>query len=239
MPQKSPQGPVLLWQTLSSLRVFEDGQVDKKGRFNYLKWQAAWRLFREHFPDSGCTFETYTNSSGSVSDVMYYMDGSGSVTGTLWAVVDGNRVEITHSYPILNHQNKAIKSPNAFDINTSRMRCKVKCAALMGLGLHIYEGAEDDSSLLSNDTGDDPEVVKEEKKQVRKPKRQTLTPVTGEGQAAVDLFVDEMINLGVNIEKVQKYVKGERKLKLGELSPGDLMGLKDYVINTIDSGFWS
>jgi hypothetical protein len=42
--------------------------------------------------------------------------------------------------PVLDFKNRAIKSPNAFDINSARMRCLVKCCAMHGLGHYIYAG---------------------------------------------------------------------------------------------------
>ena len=236
-PQGRNEAANKLWQTLSSLHVFEDGQVEKKGRFNYLKWQAAWRLFREHFPDSGCTFTLYTDAENNVSDVMYYKSGSCAVTCTVYAEVDGHRFELTHTYPILNHQNRDIKNPGTFDINTARMRAKVKTLALMGLGLHIYEGAEDDSSLRpdSSDSGSARPA-----KQDAKPKKKATQAKSGAGKKApVDEFVEEMIDLGVNIKKVNEYVQEERKCSLADLSVGDLMGLRDYINSSLESGYWS
>ncbi len=42
--------------------------------------------------------------------------------------------------PVLDFKNKPIANPNAFDINTARMRCLVKCLAMFGLGHYIYAG---------------------------------------------------------------------------------------------------
>ena len=52
-------------------------------------------------------------------------------------------------HPVLNHKNKTIENPNAFEINTSIQRCLVKAIALAtGIGLHIYAGEDlpDDST---------------------------------------------------------------------------------------------
>jgi hypothetical protein len=42
--------------------------------------------------------------------------------------------------PVLDFKNKAQPQPDAFSINSSRMRCLVKCCAMHGLGLYIYSG---------------------------------------------------------------------------------------------------
>lgn len=50
--------------------------------------------------------------------------------------------ELSHTMwlPVINANNKAIANPNAFDVNSSRMRCLVKCLAMFGLGHYIYAG---------------------------------------------------------------------------------------------------
>ena len=49
---------------------------------------------------------------------------------------------MTQVHPVLDHQNKAITAPNAFQINTSIQRCLAKAIALHGLGIHIYAGED-------------------------------------------------------------------------------------------------
>jgi hypothetical protein len=44
--------------------------------------------------------------------------------------------------PVMDFRNKAIVNPDAFAINTSRMRCLVKCLAMWGLGLSLYSKTE-------------------------------------------------------------------------------------------------
>jgi hypothetical protein len=42
--------------------------------------------------------------------------------------------------PVMNYQNNAIKNPDARDISDTKMRCLVKCIAMLGLGMSLYEG---------------------------------------------------------------------------------------------------
>lgn len=51
-------------------------------------------------------------------------------------------VTLSQIHPVLDHRNKPIQQPNAFDINTSIQRCLVKAIALHGLGLYVYAGED-------------------------------------------------------------------------------------------------
>jgi hypothetical protein len=42
----------------------------------------------------------------------------------------------------MDHRNKAIPNPDAFQVNTSIMRCMTKALSLHGLGLYIYAGED-------------------------------------------------------------------------------------------------
>jgi hypothetical protein len=44
--------------------------------------------------------------------------------------------------PVMNHKNQAISNPDAFQINTAKMRCLTKCLAMFGLGHYIYAGED-------------------------------------------------------------------------------------------------
>ena len=54
--------------------------------------------------------------------------------------IDG--IDATQVHPVLDHQNKSINAPNAFQINTSIQRCLAKAIALHGLGIHLYAGED-------------------------------------------------------------------------------------------------
>lgn len=77
------------------------------------------------------------------------LNGSETETGSL--VHDGMvSIEMTflgvteqHYYPILDAGNKAIKMPNAFDVNTAQMRGMTKLFSMMsGFGLKLYTGED-------------------------------------------------------------------------------------------------
>ena len=70
-----------------------------------------------------------------------YPDGTMEVRVSV-AISVSSEPPLVHTMwlPVLNYQNNAIKNPDAFAINTSRMRCLVKCLAMFGLGHYIYAG---------------------------------------------------------------------------------------------------
>ncbi len=66
-----------------------------------------------------------------------------------------------HYYPILDAGNKAIKMPNAFDVNTAQMRGMTKLFSMMsGFGLKLYTGEDIKSMDL---TGQDDKKGKDKK----------------------------------------------------------------------------
>jgi hypothetical protein len=120
-----------IWKTLSTIDV--NKFVEKKGQFSYLAWTHAWAVVKENYPDSTYQLEpdtTYPDGTMEcrVSVTIPIPDSTGqTLTHTMWL-------------PVLNHSNKPISNPNAFDINSTRMRCLVKCLAMFGLGHYIYAG---------------------------------------------------------------------------------------------------
>ena len=70
--------------------------------------------------------------------------------------------------PVMDFRNKAISEPDARAISDSKMRCLVKCLALLGLGHYIYAG-EDTPSEANGEKESPPAATK--KKVVRKKKQ--------------------------------------------------------------------
>ena len=96
----------------------------KANKFTYLNWMSAWSILKKHYPEA--TF--------SWRDSEIHQDG----TVTVGCVVFCGHFSQPCTLPVLTGANKAIKNPNAFDINRARMRCLVKCLAFMGLGSVVY-----------------------------------------------------------------------------------------------------
>ena len=46
----------------------------------------------------------------------------------------------TAQLPVMDHRNKAIANPDAYDVNTAMQRALTKAIALFGIGLYFYAG---------------------------------------------------------------------------------------------------
>lgn len=114
--------------------------VDKKGNFSYLSWPVVTAAFREHCPECTWTVNTYIHSDGSERGYYFAPDGSVLVSLTGY---DRENYSWPMHMPVLDHRNKPIVKPNAFDINTAIMRGLVKLIGVMtGIGLHLYMGED-------------------------------------------------------------------------------------------------
>ena len=98
----------------------------KHGGLSYLSWSYAWHLLVSKYPDS-----TY-----------YFGEPMTLPDGTMMVKAGVEVDHLTHEMmlPVLDHRNKPIASPNAFDYNSAQMRCLVKCIAMHGVGIGLYLG---------------------------------------------------------------------------------------------------
>lgn len=113
-----------IWKTLSVIDCGE--HTEEKGGFTYLAWTWAWSMVKENYPLADFEImedKTFTDGSVEVRMRVTIED----LSHTCWL-------------PVLDFRNKAIQNPDAFAINTSRMRCLTKCLAFFGLGFYIYAG---------------------------------------------------------------------------------------------------
>lgn len=133
-----------VWDTFRKVKVFENNRVEKKGQFSYLSWAAAVEILNDNFPDNDIDFSQFVDAQGNPTIVNYYPDGTGEVVCKITIREDGAVFERSQSLPILDYKNNPIRNANAMAVNTAKQRCMVKCLAMMGLGLHVYQGAEDD-----------------------------------------------------------------------------------------------
>lgn len=118
-----------VWQNLYSINVSH--HVEKKGNLSYLSWTWAWQALMEEYPQAQYTVDDRT-----------YPDGSMEVRVTITIERQGEKLERMMWLPVMNHRNQAIVNPNARDISDARMRCLVKCIAMLGLGSYIYAGED-------------------------------------------------------------------------------------------------
>jgi len=118
-----------IWKTFSAIDV--SGHVEKKNGLDYLSWAFAIQKLNEHFPNNSYGFtETPVEGGTMMTEVMMTITvGNETAMRTMWL-------------PVMDYRNKAIPNPDAFAINTSRMRCLTKCLAMWGLGLSLYSKVE-------------------------------------------------------------------------------------------------
>ena len=119
-----------VWQTLSAVDVSD--HIEKKGKLAYLSWAWAYGIMMENYPDLHYSFEQdrceFTNTV-EISCSVLVNEKDQSMIRSMWL-------------PVKDFQNKAIVNPDKFAINTTKMRCLVKCFAMFGLGHHIYAGED-------------------------------------------------------------------------------------------------
>ena len=115
-----------VWNRLSKLNVNDD--KEKKGKFDYLSWADAWKSVQNNSDSASYTMD---------EDIVY-PDTTREVRSTV--TIDG----VSHMMwlAVMDHNNRAIKNPDAAAINKSRMRCLVKTIAMHGIGLYIYAGED-------------------------------------------------------------------------------------------------
>lgn len=102
--------------------------TEKKDRFTYLSWTFAVSEAMKADPNTVWNFK----------EPMVFADGTMMVHCDVTMFGKG----IYMFLPVMNNRNKAIQNPNAFDVNSSMMRCLVKAIACHGIGLYIYAGED-------------------------------------------------------------------------------------------------
>ena len=132
--------------------------TEKKNGLTYLSWAGAWGEALKADPAVNFKVEMFDGTP------LMMVGGSFMV----WVTVTMFGKPVTCMLPVLDYRNKPINTPNAFDVNTSIMRCLVKALAMHGLGLYIYAGEDIPESYVKdvkavNDVNEVKEA-KEEKK---------------------------------------------------------------------------
>ena len=123
-----------VFQVLDKVDV--SAKSEKKGMFTYLSWAWAVRELLRVAPDA--TWEVH--EWGIEGNRQPYMQTEAGCFVKVSVTVNGVTREQVH--PVLDNRNKPIKTPDAFQVNTSIQRCLAKAIALHGLGLYIFRGED-------------------------------------------------------------------------------------------------
>ena len=115
-----------VWQTLSSINV--NDHTESKGNLTYLSWAWAWAVTKQHYPEA-----TYAFLANEIHK---------DETMTVHCIVTIEGISHEMWLPVMDHRNNAVQNPNAFQINTAKMRCLTKGLSMHGLGSYIYAGED-------------------------------------------------------------------------------------------------
>ena len=130
--QPTPQGTSAL--AFSDLRAVNvNDYIEKKNGLSYLSW--AWAVDQLLQRDPTATWD-YRCADDGVPFVR--ING----TAMVFCTVHAFGVSRTAQLPVMDHRNKPIPDPDAFQVNTAMQRCLAKAIALHGLGLYIYAGED-------------------------------------------------------------------------------------------------
>jgi len=168
--KQAEKHPECLEHDLLKLNV--SGFTEKKQGLTYLSWAHAWAQALQADPEANFHVHAFDGKA--------YMDVNG--TGLVWVdVTMGGRTR-TCWLPVMDHRNKPITNPDAFQVNTAIMRCLTKCLAMFGLGLNVYAG--EDLPLVED------EAVKEFKKEEPKVVKPAFSRQEAEN---LTLFADTLL----------------------------------------------
>lgn len=121
------------------LKTNVNEHTEKKNGLTYLSWAWAWAKVME--VDPAATYEVKMFPHIDNPNLhLPFQDLGGSCM--VWVTVTIFGKALCVQLPVIDYRNKCISTPNAFDINTSIMRCLTKGIAMHGLGLYIYAGED-------------------------------------------------------------------------------------------------
>ena len=114
------------------LKTNVNDHTEKKQNLTYLSWAWAWAEALKADAKAIYKVEMFGDKC--------FMDING--TAMVWVTVTIFDKPMTCQLPVMDHRNKAIPNPDAFQVNTAIMRCMTKALSLHGLGLYIYAGED-------------------------------------------------------------------------------------------------
>jgi hypothetical protein len=114
------------YEALAALNV--NDRTEKKNNLTYLSW--AWAVDQLLRADPAATYE--------YGEPRLF----GGNTMMVFCTVTAFGKQMTAQLPVMDHKNRAIADPDAFQVNVAMQRCLAKAIALHGIGLYIYAGED-------------------------------------------------------------------------------------------------
>lgn len=173
------------------LKVNVNDHTEKKNGLTYLSWAWAWAKVLEADPTATYEVDQFIDPENPAMQIPFQNLGNSCM---VWVTVTIFGKPIKVQLPVLDYRNKCIAAPNAFDINTSIMRCLVKGIALHGLGLYIYAG---------EDLPMDAEPVTIKASDSSGGVTASVALDTGDSDANAKLFADGMIEYSSHVTDVK------------------------------------
>ena len=123
------------YEDLAKVNVNE--HLEKKGNLSYLSWAWAWSEVLKIDPMASWEVQEYGPEANRMPMMMLP-----DTTAMVKVGVTLNNHTKFAVLPVMDHKNKAIAGPDAFQVNTAVMRCLAKAISMHGLGLYIYAGED-------------------------------------------------------------------------------------------------
>ena len=119
------------------LKINVNEHTKQKNGLTYLSWAWAWAEVLKVDPLATWVAHEF-GPDGCQVPMMILPDTTAMVK--VGVTINGNYKQCL--LPVMDHRNKAIPAPNAFQVNTAIMRCLAKAISMHGLGLYIYAGED-------------------------------------------------------------------------------------------------
>ena len=161
-----------IWETLSQIDVSE--HIEEKGdrKLSYLSWSWAWATLMGAYPQATYEFREFARGDGTLTDILQYPHHD---TASVHCTVTIDDVSRSMWLPVMDYRNNAIAAPDARAISDTKMRCLVKCLAMHGLGLMLYQ---DFSDLPDPEKTNQPKKAKKETQKRESDKKVAKKEVT-------------------------------------------------------------
>ena len=131
-----------LYKELRAIDVSD--KIETKNGLSYLSWAYAVDQLLLADEDASWTYPPH----------QLWGDEADATVMVFCSVTAFGKVR-TAQLPVMDHRNKPITNPDAFQVNTAMQRCLAKAIALHGIGLYIYAGED-----LPSEVKDEPKIPK-------------------------------------------------------------------------------